>query len=239
MTEIKIEKRKPIWPWVLTGLVIVAVVGYFMFTGDDNTRYDRQESAYGVESDNDNKSQTQYGDDKDNGGMAITDGNEDGADINSRNRTGNERTGQQNPAIASYIEFVNNRVENRDLDHQTVSQAFKQLTDATNAKASEVGYQTTRDLQNAKQNIDQITNEPFETTHADKIRKTADILSNELMKIQEAKYPDLKNEASDLRDASNSIEPEEMAFDQSDAIKNFLTESADLLEEMDVEEDNR
>jgi hypothetical protein len=239
MTEIKIEKRKPIWPWVLAGLVIVALVGYFMFTGDGNNRNDRQESAYGIESDNDNETRNQYGEDNDNRGMAIIDGNEDGADIDNRNNDGNVQNGQQNQAVASYIDFVNNRVENRDLDHQTVSQAFKHLTDATDAKASEVGYSTTRELQDAKQTIEQITTDPFETTHADKIRKTADILSNELMKIQEAKYPDLKNEASKVRDASNSIEPSELAFDQSDEIKDFLTESAELLEEMDVEEENR
>lgn len=239
MTEIKIEKRKPIWPWVLAGLVVVALVGYFIFTGDDNTRNDRQESAYGIESDNDNETRNQYGEDNDNRGMAIIDGNEDGADIDNRNRTGNEQNGQRNQAVASYIDFVNNRVENRDLDHQTISQAFKHLTDATDAKASEVGHSTTSELQNVKQTIEQITNDPFETTHADKIRKTADVLSNELMKIQEAKYPDLKNEASKVRDASNSIEPEELAFDQSDEIKDFLTESAALLEEMDVEEENR
>ncbi len=237
MTEIKIEKRKPVWPWVLAGLVIVALVGYFMFSGDDNTRNDRQESAYGIDSDNDNESRSQYRDKNDDRDVAIIEDNTRVDDNDRLDRT--ENNGRQNQAVSSYIDFVNNRVENRDLDHQTVSQAFKQLTEATNAKASEVGYKTTRDLQNAKQNIDQINNDPFETTHADKIRKTADILSNELMKIQEAKYPDLKNEAANVRDASNSIEPEEMAFDQSDAIKNFLTESAELLEEMDVEEENR
>lgn len=31
MTEIKIEKKKTIWPWILLGLIILAIVIYFLF----------------------------------------------------------------------------------------------------------------------------------------------------------------------------------------------------------------
>lgn len=36
MAEIKIEKKKTIWPWVLLGLVIVALAAYFLFFKEKN-----------------------------------------------------------------------------------------------------------------------------------------------------------------------------------------------------------
>ncbi|MGB3466666.1 MAG: hypothetical protein WBA74_15400 [Cyclobacteriaceae bacterium] len=35
MAEIKIEKKKPVWPWILLALLIVAAVAYFVLDDDD------------------------------------------------------------------------------------------------------------------------------------------------------------------------------------------------------------
>ena len=37
MAEIKIEKKKPIWPWILAVVLIAALV-YFIFLKDDGTQ---------------------------------------------------------------------------------------------------------------------------------------------------------------------------------------------------------
>ncbi|WP_017259676.1 hypothetical protein [Pedobacter arcticus] len=37
MAEIKIEKKTIIWPWVLLGLIIVALAAYFLFFKDNNS----------------------------------------------------------------------------------------------------------------------------------------------------------------------------------------------------------
>lgn len=34
MAEIKIEKKKPIWPWVLLAVILIAVVAFFVFQED-------------------------------------------------------------------------------------------------------------------------------------------------------------------------------------------------------------
>ena len=36
MAEIKIEKKKTIWPWILVGLLVLAVILYFLFFRKDN-----------------------------------------------------------------------------------------------------------------------------------------------------------------------------------------------------------
>jgi len=40
MAEIKIEKKKPVWPWIVAVLLIAAVV-YFVFVKDNEVQSDR------------------------------------------------------------------------------------------------------------------------------------------------------------------------------------------------------
>lgn len=37
MAEIKIEKKKPVWPWIVAALLIAALV-YFVFLKDDQVQ---------------------------------------------------------------------------------------------------------------------------------------------------------------------------------------------------------
>jgi len=36
MAEIKIEKKKPVWPWILLGLIILAVIFFVVFANEDD-----------------------------------------------------------------------------------------------------------------------------------------------------------------------------------------------------------
>jgi hypothetical protein len=36
MAEIKLKKKKPVWPWILLALLILAVIGILFMTGDDD-----------------------------------------------------------------------------------------------------------------------------------------------------------------------------------------------------------
>lgn len=52
MAEIKIEKKKPIWPWIVAVLLIGALV-YFVFLRDDQVRNDSNteiENVSGIDS---------------------------------------------------------------------------------------------------------------------------------------------------------------------------------------------
>ncbi|MEP6260425.1 MAG: hypothetical protein ABJ092_02520 [Gillisia sp.] len=39
MAEIKIEKKKPVWPWILIGLIILAVVFFLVFANEDDDEF--------------------------------------------------------------------------------------------------------------------------------------------------------------------------------------------------------
>ena len=74
--------------------------------------------------------------------------------------------------------------------------------------------------------------DPFETTHADNIRKADDILTNILQNIQKAKYPGLADEVAALKSASESIKPGVLTLEQKDAVKNYFAKASDLLQKM-------
>jgi hypothetical protein len=65
-----------------------------------------------------------------------------------------------------------------------------------------------------KEYADMITDDPYETTHANHIRKAVDILTNVLQNIQKAAYPGLADEVKELKSASESIKPEVLTLNQ-------------------------
>lgn len=118
------------------------------------------------------------------------------------------------------------------LDHAYSSEALTKLTDAVDAMATEAGYDVKVDIAKAKQYADEITKDPLVTTHADKIRSAANVLSTSLQNMQQAKYPGLSAEAADVKSAAAAIIPQTLTLDQRDAVKSFFRKAADLLTKM-------
>ncbi len=187
MTEIKIEKKKPLWPWILLVLGLLVAAWFFFFRNDKNEPVD------------------------DN---ALIDVHEN------------------NSTVAAYVTFINSDTNKMSLDHSFTSEALTKLTDAVDAMATEAGYDVKVDIAKAKQYADEITKDPMSTTHADKIRSAADVLSTSLQNMQQAKYPGLSAEAADVKSAAAAINPETLTLDQRDAVKSFFRKAADLLNKM-------
>jgi hypothetical protein len=199
MAEIKIEQKKPVWPWLLVGLVVVALLLYFL-----------------VFRDNDKNTEV------------VTEAD----DITNTNDSDLLGVKEDNGTVAAYVSFVENNKEKMGLDHEYTNEALLKLIEATNAMAGEVGYEVQADLDKVKEYAEMITNNPFETTDADNIRKADDVLTNVLRKIQMAKYPGLTNEVAELKNASESIKPGVFTLDQKDAVKNYFAKAAALLQKM-------
>jgi hypothetical protein len=199
MAEIKIERRKQIWPWMLVGLVIAASLVYFIAI-------------------------------RDNSKIAKTDTQDDyNTDTEKQNLIG---VNENNSTVAAYVNFVENSNQQMSLDHAYTNEALLKLTDATNAMADEVGYEVRADLEKVKEYATMITKDPFDTTHADNIRKANDIITTVLHNIQKAHYPSLVNDIEELKIASALIKPDVLTLDQKDAVKNFFAKASDLLKKM-------
>ena len=205
MAEIKIEQKKQIWPWMIAGLVIVALLVYFLgFRDSGNNIAEVTEATEATEA------------------SYITDTSE--PDLLGEKEI--------NTTIAAYVDFVENSEGMMGLDHAYTNEALLKLIDAVNAKADEVGYEVRADLDKVREYAKIITVDPYETTHADNIRKAADILTNVLLNIQLAEYLGLTAEMDELKSASASINPEVLTLAQKDAVKKYFDKASDLLQKM-------
>lgn len=251
MAEIKVEKKKPMWPWIIGGLALLMIVAVFLFSDNDGNR--NQESAY---SDN----QSEYRDtrgvtgqsnesDQSSRSRTIEDEGIDGRDerVAVGDRTSNERdtavvapdnttrnimqANNGNNAVDQYVRFVKSDLDKKDLNSQKINQAFTHLSEATSAKAEEVGYNS-RNIQEARTMINQMSSASSDQATADQIRRSAQIISRELEAIQLSRFPELDDEVANVKKASESIDPNEIALNQEDEIMEFFDESAELLDKM-------
>lgn len=207
MSEIKIEKKKLVWPWVLLGLALFAVLIYFLlfyeYNGETNEVLKRAEL---IES---------------NENLEIETKETNLISINENNST-----------VETYVKFIEKDDNKMGLNHEFTNEALLKLIDATNAMANEVRYEVRADLEKAAKYAEMITIEPFETTHADNIRDAVDILTKVLQNIQKANYPGLTREVTDLKNAAESIKPGVLTLNQRNEVKNFFRKAADLLKKM-------
>lgn len=203
MTETKIEKRKPIWPWMLLGLLVLGLIIYLLVFYDSNGGIDREQTA----------------------DPAIT-----------KDQTQEPPTQEpiNNKIVFEYVTFIHADTSSMGLDHDYTNEALLKLTNATEAMADEVGYDVERDIQNVRDYAAKITQDPFETTHANNIRNAADILVNVLQNIQQAEFPNLANQTSEVKNAAALIVPEELMLDLKQEVKSFFNSAASLLEEMNI-----
>ena len=139
---------------------------------------------------------------------------------------------ENNSTVAAYTTFINSGTNKMSLDHAFTNEALLKLTDATNAMADAVGFSVKADLNKVKELADKITINPYETTHADNIRLSADILTTALQNLQQAKYPSLTNEVLEVKNAAAAINPDILTLKQQDAVKSFFAKAAILLEKM-------
>ncbi|WP_373523519.1 hypothetical protein [Aquiflexum sp.] len=198
MAEIKIEKKMPMWPWILLILVVIGILVYlFAFSGDevDNRQDDRTEQT-------------------------------------SEQSSDTRQVAPNNSTVGAYVSFIKEDPDQMGLDHDFTNEALLKLTNATSAMADEIGYDIQKDLEEVRTHTDKITKDPYETTHANSIRKSAEILANVLQNMQQKAFQGLASEANEVKNAATAIDPDVLTLDQKGDVKNFFRESADLLEKM-------
>ncbi|WP_017734094.1 hypothetical protein [Nafulsella turpanensis] len=80
----------------------------------------------------------------------------------------------------------------------------------------------------------EIQTDPYVLKHADKMHE-AFVLAAELMDaIQEDSFLEVDTEVTEVMEAAHAINPEENALDQKDKIRNYFVEAKEALEAMDV-----
>jgi hypothetical protein len=139
---------------------------------------------------------------------------------------------ENNSAVAAFISFVNTDTVNMGLDHAYTHEALTRLTEAIEVVAKKRDMAVPAGLDMVEQYAAEITKNPYETSHADNIRKAADILSIAIQNMQQVNYPSLGKEAAALKDAAATINPDVLTLNQKEAVKSFFKKAADLLQKM-------
>lgn len=201
MAEIKIEKKKkPLWPWILLAIVVIALILLFAVPWDDEEDYERVAETEEM--------------------------------INTKDKSDISGEREENQTVLAYIGWMDENIGQMGIDHELTHRALTDLANAIQSLATEIGFNLEVELDQAREYADQIKEDPYETSHADKIRKAADMISKAQVNMQEAKYSGLKQEALEVQDAASRINPEELTLDQKEEVKNFFRKATDLLQEM-------
>ncbi|MBZ9729348.1 hypothetical protein LB467_06580 [Salegentibacter sp. JZCK2] len=209
MAEIKIEKKKPIWPWVLVGLIILAVILYFVIAdNEDDDDFSEEENteqvATPMETDDEDDFET--------------------ATWEEDNLSGDE-------SVSKYLTHIGDQ-EKMGIDHEYSSEALIYLINALENRAEEANINTQVEIQELKNNVRDIKENPDSLTHANTINDVGTKIVDLMEKMQNEKFPDISQDVQEVRMALQNIEPSTPTLDQKDAVNSFYKEAGDVLEKM-------
>ncbi len=215
MAEIKIEKKKPVWPWILLGLIILGVILYFILA--DNGTEDMDDMDDDIERVDTTYQTTQTGD------RGTSDWPDD------TNRTPSATA--NNESVNTYLSHVGN-TSRMGIEHEYTNNALLHLINAVDYKAQEQNVNIQTDISEIRNDARAITQNPQATNHANHIRNAATKIANAMEKIQKEKFPNISQDITEVRNAAQDIETSTPTLEQKDKINTFFNEAADALRKM-------
>ncbi len=214
MAEIKIEKKKPVWPWILLGLILLGVILYFLLADNNDDMDDMEDDIESVD--------TTYQSSQEADRNTAT-----WPDDTNRTPTSTAN----NESVNTYLTHVGNtsRMGN---EHEYTNNALLHLINAVDYKAQEHNVNITADLTEIRNDAQTITQNPQGTDHAGHIRTAATKLVNAMEKIQKEKFPNLSQDITEAKTAAQNIDTSALTLEQKDKINSFFNEAADVLRKM-------
>lgn len=207
MAEIKIEKKKSVWPWILVAvLLILALLYFFVWADNDDDDMDDMDDM--------NTEQV----------MEEDEMVDDTTNYSEAGTTGYAA------AVNEYDTYINDPKMGRD--HEYANGALLKLIAAVEATADKIGVNIEADLEKAKSEAQDIKKDPMAVTHANGIKKAGDNILNALETMQKEKFPDMGNAYTKVETAYKKIEGNKETLNQKDAVKSFFQEASTLLNSM-------
>jgi len=118
------------------------------------------------------------------------------------------------------------------LDHVYSNGALLKLIGAVKGVATTLNVNVDADLTEAKKKAQDITKDPYEVDHANKIRHSGEIIAKAIKTLQTEKFPNLKNGYSEMEAALMKIKPDTQTLNQKDDVKTFFEKAGELLTAM-------
>ena len=207
MAEIKIEKKKPIWPWIILGLIILALILYFVIDDDnDDDDFNEEENIEQV---------------------ATPMESED--DAETVNWEEDKLSGDE--SVSKYLTHIGDQ-EKMSIDHDYSSQALVYLINALENRSEEANIDTEVEIQELKNDVRDIKEDPLALTHANTINDVGSKIVDLMEKMQEEKFPDISQDVEEVRTTLQNIEPSTPTLNQKDAVNSFYKEAGDVVQNM-------
>jgi len=205
MAEIKIKKKKPVWPWILLGIIIIAIL-YFLLQSDNDG-----DELY----------------DEDDIEMRENNNANDSASSNEAVMLSEMTTSE----INEYTKYLSDS-KSMGIDHNYSNAVLSKLIDATEALSNSLNIDINEDLSQARAQTADILKDPLDADHANKIKKAGNTIVKALKTIQSQKFPDLNENHTELQNALMAIDVNTLTLNQKQDIKNFFQEAGELLTNM-------
>lgn len=205
MAEIRIEKKKPVWPWVVLAIIALGLILFFAFfyRSTDNSALDN------TQNDATDDVQTSLDEMEDVGGWDDTDSLE-----------------QDNMQADGLTALAGNEI--RLMTDTTYTQnAFRQLLNLIQVKTAENSFKAESQLEELRQEVDSLAN-----NYNASVQDASKGIANLLKDLQTQKFPQLANETTELKKAAGEIDSAGTQEEQSLQLKHFFEETSKLLEKM-------
>ncbi|MGB8704068.1 MAG: hypothetical protein WCD31_03455 [Gillisia sp.] len=221
MAEIKIRKKRPVWPWILLVLIVIAALVYFLFfTGEndnDDAEYDNSPTSEQI----------------DNGEGATT--NEGAMDTNSWDST--QTSGNQyQDSLTTYSTVFSGDIKSGadvDIKPENVNRALINLIDAVRTKALQKNVQLSNDLKQEREKAVSRSQSAQDTTsQAGFVKNTGTSIVSALQNIQKKEYSNLSDEVSNLQNSVQKIDASKSINNQNHTINQFFDRAVNLLSKM-------
>ena len=208
MAEIKIEKKAPIWPWILGLLLLMAIgAGIYYATLNDN----EVETEVVADEIPENEITPQ----------------ETGADSNT--------LPAEVSAFIAFAEEDNPYAEGEmEIHHRYTGDALRKMGNALEALANKKGMADKMNIRDVHSKLDKAADEIQknwkETDHADHIKKAFLMVSGTLNQLADGST----NE--DLRKEAQDIDPNTLTLEQKADVKDFINKTAKVMNQLAMED---
>ena len=134
----------------------------------------------------------------------------------------------------AYVNFIEENGEKITTDHEYSRQALTYLSRALDNVANEnnVSVEDREKLNELREKADQLVQNQTSTEHADILDKAFTDAAEIIEKLQQEKFPELRREAEEVKNAADRVRPNVVVTNQKEAVKNFFERSADAIQSM-------
>ncbi|MGJ8593859.1 MAG: hypothetical protein ACSHXF_15020 [Aquaticitalea sp.] len=207
MAEIKIEKKTPVWPWILLILVILAIIAYFLLRDDENDV-----------------------DTYDDANTEIIDDTDD-----YQNNSLNDSTTDQNVNYNSAMSDFNASVDDSTRvgkDSVYTKTAFQKLANMVVMKADLNNLESSESLKNLRGYSMQASSTINDMGITKNLKQMGNDVTMVLQDIQKKNYPNLQSDITDLKGQADKLSNTTAFNTQEKTIRNFVMSSKEVLNSM-------